>query len=290
MKTSYRAMISDRLDRPVGADAAAMAEHLSKRRGVLAVVFYGNLLRNPDAGGLLDLYVLTDRDAIYHGAGLSAFANRILPPNVYFETLPGGVQAKVAVLRLDAFAHRMRMTSWDTTLWARFAQPAALLYVRDDLIRERVLDALVTAHDTAARWAVLLSPQGSDARTAWQTLFAHTYGAELRVEGTGRATDITASAIDVYADVHRSIAVRDTPDDRTRAHSGWRKRRLAGKFLNAARLIKAAFTFRGGLAYAISKVERHSGQPVVLSAWEKRLPWLAAPFVFWRLLRERRLR
>lgn len=287
---SYRAMISERLDQPVGADAMAMADHLAKRRGVLAIVFYGNLLRNPDAGGLLDLYVLTDTDAAYHGAGLSACANRILPPNVYFETVPGDVQAKVAVLRLDAFAHRMRMSGWDTTLWARFAQSSALLYARDDDVRERVLDALVTAHETAARWAVLLSPPGSDARTAWQTLFAHTYGAELRVEGTGRATDITASAIDVYQDVHRSVAGPETAGDRIQARKGWRKRRLAGKFLNAARLVKAAFTFRGGLAYAISKVERHSGQPVVLSAWEKRLPWLAAPFVFLRLLRERRLR
>jgi hypothetical protein len=55
-------------------------------------------------------------------------------------------------------------------------------------------------------------------------------------------------------------------------------------------LAKAAFTYRGGLAYALSKVERHSGRPVDLKPWERRWPWLAAPVVFWRLWREGRLR
>ena len=67
-------------------------------------------------------------------------------------------------------------------------------------------------------------------------------------------------------------------------------RRRAGKALNLARLVKAAFTFRGGLPYIISKIERHGGRPLELRPWERRLPWLAAPLVMLRLLREKRLR
>ena len=63
-----------------------------------------------------------------------------------------------------------------------------------------------------------------------------------------------------------------------------------GKFRNIARLTKAAFTYRGGFAYALSKVERHSGRPVELSPWQRRWPWLGAPVALWRLWREGRLR
>ncbi|MEM9043643.1 MAG: hypothetical protein AAGC81_03030 [Pseudomonadota bacterium] len=262
-----------------------MADHLAKLPGVLAVLFYGNLHREPDAQGLLDLYVLTEGDAAYHGSGLSAVANRLLPPNVYNVALEDGPRAKVAVMRLDAFAHRMRPLSWDTTLWARFSQQAALLYVRDEDVRERVVDASLTAHRTAASWALGLAPPGAGATSAWEALFTHTYGAELRVEDQNRARMLAERGGELYEMLHSEA--RDIAANVPRA---WSRRRTVGKVLNAARLVKAAFTFRGGLAYALDKVERHSGRPVDLTDWEKRHPALAVPFVVVRLLRERRLR
>lgn len=264
-----------------------MAALLARRPGVLAVLFYGNLQRDPGAGGLLDFYVLTESDSAYHGRGLAAVANRLLPPTVSFEIHPEGPKAKVAVMRLDAFTHRVRPQSWDTTLWARFCQPSVLAFARDAEAAERVLDAVVAAHRTAAAWAAGLAEPGTDAIAAWEGLFRHTYGAELRVEGGGRAEMLARRSADIYALLH---AEAESAATRTVAHRAWRNRRRVGKLLNLARLVKACFTFRGALAYALDKVERHSGRPVALSAWEKRHPWLAAPIVFARLLRERRLR
>lgn len=270
-----------------------MAERLAARPGVRAVLFYGNRLRDPAASGLLDFYVLIDSVGTYHGRGLSALANRLLPPNVYHEALADdGTAAKVAVMRLDAFASRMRRTSWDTTLWARFCQPSILIYAAGKTAREDVIGAVVTAHQTAAWWAARLAPAGADAETAWRTLFAHTYGAELRVEGQGRAVEIFRGAADIYTDLYAAQIGEGPPDDAERrvARRSWALRRLVGKPLNLARLIKAAFTFRGGIAYALSKVERHSGRPIELGPVARRLPWLAAPFVMIRLLLDRRLR
>lgn len=283
------------LDRPAGAAARAMAAHLAAQPGVLAVVFYGNLLRDPAAGGLLDLYVLTAGDAAYHGRGLSALANRLLPPNVYFvEIVVDGapVQAKVAVMRLAVFRHRMRRRSWDTTLWARFAQPSALLHAQDGAARNEVIAAIGDAFGTASWWAARLAPADADACGCWEALFRHTYGAELRVEGAGRSTAIVGADPQLYAALHAALIAPSnvTEQDRMAARRAWWQRRWAGKVLNAARLAKAAFTFRGGIAYALAKVERHSGRPVELSPWQRRLPWLAAPFVMLRLLFERRLR
>ncbi len=340
------ALIARMLDRPVPPEIAALARQVAARPGVAAVLFYGNMLRDPAAGGLADLYALTDSDRAWHGAGPGAVANRLLPPNVYhvrldpdpshatsrpvsgrrerpaatvedaeFEQdkdgsvadaparpedrdgtrdLPvrprhgGGAAAagpvadgaKLAVMRLAAFRHRMRRDSWDTTLWARFAQPAALLYARDEAARAAVVDALATAWRTAAHWADRLS----DGPERWAGLFAATYAAELRPEGAGRPSTIGEAAPGLYAEIDRLLPREQVSEAQRRAaRRAWRRRCRTGRALNAARLVKAAATFRGGAAYALSKIERHAG-PKALSPWEKRLPWLAAPVVLLRLL------
>jgi hypothetical protein len=297
MAPELRSLIAEELDRPAGPEAEAMAARLAARPGVVAVLFYGARLREGAGGGPLDFYVLTDSNTAYHGFGPSALANRLLPPNVYHEMIekPDLIEAKVAVASLAAFQSRMRPGAMDTTMWARFTQPVALVWVRSPADREAVIDAVAAAIETAAWWAARLAPEkakgeGVDADETWRTLFRHTYGSELRVESGGRARDLIAAAPERYQHLHRLLIAGRPAGDRQAAGRAWRRRQIVGKFRNLARLIKAAFTYRGGFAYALAKVERHSGQPVELSPWQRRWPWLAAPVVLWRLWRERRLR
>lgn len=287
-----RGLIEAELGRPVDPGAALMARWLAARRGVAAVLYYGARMRGGAGGGPLDFYVLTDGDAAYHGFGLAALANRLLPPNVYRETAPGlpASEAKVAVISLRAFRARMRPGALDTSLWARFAQPVRLAWARSPAERERVIAAVAAAVETAAWWAARLSPDPADPEETWRALFRHSYAAELRVEGGGRARDIVAAAPERYRRLHALLIVPPPEAERARAARAWRRRRRLGKALNLARLAKAALTYRGGLAYALAKIERHSGRPVELRPWERRWPWLAAPLVLWRLWRERRLR
>ncbi|HUF86110.1 MAG TPA: hypothetical protein VMM59_01905 [Thermohalobaculum sp.] len=310
-----RELIAAELDRPPGPAAEAMAARLAARPGVAAVVFYGARMRQGggeggeggegaegDGDGPLDFYLLTDGNRAYHGPGLAALANRLLPPSVYRETPDGAapVEAKVAVISLRAFRARMRRDSLDTTLWARFAQPVVLAWARTPADRAAVIDAVAAAVETASWWAARLAPDPGDPGdpgdpdATWSALFRRTYASELRVEGGRRAGDIVAAAPGRYRRLHALlIAGRAAPDsdpDRNRAKRAWARRRALGKALNAARLLKAACTYRGGIAYALAKVERHSGRPVALKPWQRRWPWLAAPLVVWRLWRERRLR
>ena len=275
---------------------AALVASAAARPGVRAILFYGARRREAaERGGPLDFYVLTDGDVAYHGVGLSALANRLLPPNVYFERAdnPTPAEVKVAVMRMAAFRARMRPRSWDTTLWARFSQPVTLVWARDETARREVADALAAAIETAGWWAARLAPPGATPLEAWRSLYAATYAAELRVEGAGRAGQLVEASAARYAKLHTlAVAPYDRPEGaaRRRADTAWAARRRIGKLLNIARLLKAAFTYRGGVAYALSKAERHSGAPVVLSPWQRRWPWLAAPVVAWRLWREGRLR
>ncbi|MEM7670360.1 MAG: hypothetical protein AAF317_14675, partial [Pseudomonadota bacterium] len=153
-------------------------------------------------------------------------------------------------------------------------------------------EAIEAAYLTASQWAVRLAGPGASAQDAWEGLYSQTYGAELRVEGAGRVSQIYKGAEPIYIALHASQSETTSlgEDETLRARRSWARRRVAGKALNLVRLIKAAFTFRGGLAYGLSKIERHSGEPVVLSPLARRVPWLAAPFVLLCLLWQRRLR
>ncbi|MDH3667463.1 MAG: hypothetical protein OEN23_11090 [Paracoccaceae bacterium] len=295
LAAGLRSLIEGELDRDPGPRARAMAEKLAARPGVAAVLFYGAQMRDEAAGGgggPLDFYLLTDSNIAYHGAGLSAAANYLLPPNVYYERIDESppIEAKVAVATLAAFRARMRPDALDTTFWARFAQPVILVWSRGPAEREAVVDAVSTAVETAAWWGSRFAPAEADTEAFWSALFTHTYGSELRVESGGRVQQLMAAAPGRYQRIHEWLAEAVDQPERRRAATAWRRRAALGKFRNLARLTKAAFTYRGGFAYALSKVERHSGKAVELAPWQRRWPWLAAPFVLWRLWREKRLK
>jgi hypothetical protein len=52
----------------------------------------------------------------------------------------------------------------------------------------------------------------------------------------------------------------------------WSLRQGQGKLLSVARLVKALFTFEGGLDYIAWKLERHSGQHIVIPDKVRRAP------------------
>jgi hypothetical protein len=265
-----------------GADPAvlARAEELAARPGVVAVLFYGNRLRAPEAEGLVDFYLLTESDRAFHGPGPAALANRLLPPTVLHAPASGDLPgAKVAAMTLPAFAARMRRESRDTTLWARFVQPARLLHARDAAARAGVVAAVAEAWRTAAWWADRLA----DGPARWEALFAATYAAELRVERPGRAAEVVAAAPEHFAALDALLPPAQPPDrERAGARRRWRAHMRTGRALNALRLVKAAVTFRGGVAYARGKIARHAAP---LSPVARRAPWVAAPLLLLSLWR-----
>jgi len=292
-------ILSTDLKRPPRDDVRRAAADIVARHGetVAAVLFYGSGLRDDDPEAIVDLYVLVDDYGAFFRRRTPAAFNRLLPPNVMF--LPSnGANAgfKVAVISRPQFRARLAPGSRDTTLWARFCQPVALAFARDDAARDWAAEALGDAAATALHWAVRLGPDQGTADDYWSALFRHTYAAEMRVEGGGRAKTITGFAAARYAamtaatdelvraengDLRRVVPAIEA----TRARTAWARRRRIGKTLNIARLAKALFTFDGGIDYIVWKLERHSGQPIVLTPWQRRHPLLAAPFVLAALRR-----
>ncbi|OYQ33850.1 hypothetical protein CHU95_15150 [Niveispirillum lacus] len=271
---------------------------------VAAILFYGSNLRSGDVEGVLDFYVLVDSLTGWRGSRPLALATRLLPPSVEYWEIPWQghtLRAKVAVMGIDQFANATRFDCIDTTIWARFTQPVMLAHARDGTARQTVRDAVAQAVTTAARWAAILGPAEGMARDYWEALFKATYSAELRVEKASRGISIVDHAADRYAALlppawaSASVAFEEigdgrlrpllSPARRARGDRAWRWRGRFGKGLNIARLVKAAFTFTGGVDYLLWKLHRHSGVRLDLTPWQRRHPILCAPYILWKLKR-----
>ncbi|HEX7752579.1 MAG TPA: hypothetical protein VF440_09280 [Novosphingobium sp.] len=282
---------------PVADEARAFAQRLGEAAGATAVLFYGSNLRTGSLDGVLDFYVL-----------LPGPRERGIWPRVsYHEWELAGVtlRAKVATMTLATFAAAARGELVDTTIWARFVQPSALAWERNEAAGPATRAAVAGAAVTAARLAVALGPAAAGAEDFWRCLFRATYAAEFRVEKAGREESILAANRAHFAGLlplalaaggiafqqdGETIRPALAPAERARLRGWWRRRRRLGKPYNFVRLLKASTTFDGAARYAAWKIERHTGVPVILTPWRERHPVLAAPGVLWRVWRGKRAR
>lgn len=279
----------------VAPEISDFARRLAGETGAAAVLFYGSNLRTGSLEGVLDFYVL-----------LPGARDRGLWPRVsYREWTVGGavLRAKIATMALATFRAAASGELLDTTIWARFVQPAALIWSHDGDSAALVRDALGRASATAARLAVALGPDCAPADDYWRALFRATYRAEFRVEPPGREDAILSvnaahfdgllpTALDragiAWAREGEMIRPLMTRGERRLVLRWWRRRRLLGKPYNLVRLARATATFDGAARYGAWKLERHTGIRIPLTPWRERHPLLAAPGVMWDIWRARR--
>ena len=157
---------------------------------------------------------------------------------------------------------------------------------------------------TGAVWAERFGPEGGSAADLWTALFQKTYGAELRVEDGGDRGQTIYHQAEAYFDAMLAPALEHSADKQGTSgwptsrwgktarqfKRSWRRKSLYGKVLNISRLVKAAFTFDQKVEYIQWKVERHTGEPLELTDFQKRHPLIAAPGVLWRLWRRGAIR
>lgn len=287
--------IAARLAVPIDPAVAEFARALGDAAGARAVLFYGSNLRTGSLEGVLDFYILLP------GTRESA----IWPTVSYHERDHQGttLRAKVATMRLATFARAASGELTDTTIWARFVQPSALIWAVDDTARGEVIAAIASAATTAARLGAALGPASGTAEDYWRALFRATYSAEFRVEKSGRENDILSVNAEHFAGLlplaleaggiapgqNGSTLTPQLPAaERARILRWWNRRRRMGKPLNLLRLVKASTTFEGAARYAAWKIERHTGMPVTITPFRERFPLLAAPQVLLDLRRHRR--
>jgi hypothetical protein len=288
-------MIAEESARACPPAVAAVAEAARQRHGdpIIAVLLYGSCLREGQVEGrLVDLYLLADRYDRLHRSRIARALNALVPPNVYYvaATYEGRtVAAKYAIVTLDQFARLVSPRALQPYFWARFAQPAVILWAADDVIRERVAAALATALRTMAGETLPLLSDPFTPAELWSRAFAETYRTELRAERGDQAERLYRAYADRYdratVILTRERSLAPSAAERRRAVARWRRRRVIGKALSVLRLVKASFTFEDGAAYLMWKIRRHSGVEMELTPWQRRHPILASSVLAWRLYR-----
>jgi hypothetical protein len=275
---------------------------------ITGVLLYGSCLRSGDIyDGLLDLYLVCDNYRAAYGAGLLASANWLLPPNVFYAETHHDkktLRSKVTVISLSDFRRGCSPAWFESYIWGRFSQPTLVLSARDPQTREILESALLEAAHTLLRRSLPVLPAQGSVTTLWEQSLALSYATELRTERSGRASELARSAADFYREItllHADSLGADfgTYDQqgelhyrnrtgrlqRGRGQLAWGVRRVQGKLMSISRLVKALFTFEGGLDYIAWKLERHSGEEIVIPDRVRRWPLIFLWGFFWSLYR-----
>ena len=305
--TDIQTLVAAELAEPVDPRVSAMAAAIAALypAAARAVLFYGSCLRERQLDGLmLDFYLIVSDYPAAYGKSWMAWANRLIPPNVFpFEH--NGLVAKYAVLSEADFRRECSQEARSVSVWARFAQPSRLIWASDDLARARAMSAVVEASQTLFQFTlpVLGEAAEMDILGIWRLGFSLTYKAELRAERKGRAGSIVDADPDRYLSFGhatlRAIANKmgvgpegQVPliESSARMQRRWRMMQRKGKLLTLLRLAKASGTYAGGIDYLAWKINRHSGAGIEIKPWQRRWPLLAAFTLLPKLFRRGAIR
>lgn len=289
--------------RPDGVEALA-AEIVQRFAGAArALVLYGSCRRRASSEGLVDLLLVVSAYRQAHRSRVSAILNACLPPNVYYLEAGGAsghVRCKLAVVSETAFLRRCR-GGLDAWFWARFSQPARLVWAADDDAAAAIAAGRAAAALRFAGEAAVLQADEFDAASLWREGLAASYRCELRAESPTAARALIDADPGYWGALSELVLPRlptlravspaayvfsGSARQRARGQFRWRRRRAWGKLLSVLRLLKAAGTFSNGVDYLLWKVERHSGVRVEATERMRRHPRLAAWGLAWRLWRQ----
>lgn len=280
---------------PMSSAAKHLLDALLEKFPTSAALFYGSgasVSSHEDPTNIIfDFYIIgPSYDALYD-SGMLGFANKIMPPNVfYFETpSPEGVlRAKYAVLTLDHFEKLVSPKTFHSYFWARFAQPCRIYDPKNQML-DRLTNALAQSIISFCANSAGLVGKEFTAKELWLAGLNASYKAELRAEDSDRAGKLIESygdwATTVTAPALRAAGFTVTAsgeklkisESAKPAAFPWRMRALAGAGLSVARLLKGTQTFNGGIDYIAWKIKRHSGIDVQITDWERKHPLLGAP-------------
>lgn len=213
--------------------------------------------------------------------------------------------AKATVVSIPALEQATSNRRRDQFLAGRLFQDVHLVWTKNGSARERIELAILSARRITLDWVMPDLPPLFDAERYVRQLFRTSFRFEVRPENRGRADALyeaqSAPLKPLFAGVLEAFAAEGRllvrpgggfalPSPVTAGTRIKRRLFLEWSRLRAlARWPKHAITFDGWLDYIVRKAERHSGETIVLSSLERRLPFLFLwPRIFRFLLRQRR--
>ena len=286
-------------------EAAALARHLVEMAGdsVSAIVFFGSRKSRarPDPYSAYDMFVvITDARAFYgrlsaHRAVrrspmLLAALQAVLAPNqISFTSSPADAapRAKCAVVTASMLRRQTSAARDDHFCLGRLFQPTGILYAAPGR-EEETLEVLVRAHALTYAWGRPWLPPRFDVGEYCRTLLRVSFAAEIRPEPEGRAQALFEAQQDYLRPVYSTLlaALARAGELREEAPGVYALVRPVGALerlrLSAyfrwsmvratVRWAKYVVTFDDWLDFIVRKARRHTGEDIVLTDRERRMP------------------
>lgn len=205
---------------------------------------------------------------------------------------------KASVLSLDALIRATSRRRKDQFVAGRLFQNVHVVYGSDPEFASRVEQAIGSARRVSLDWVGPDLPAQFDAADYVRQLFRTSFRFEVRPEKGGRADALfeaqAATLLPIFKDVLETLVSLgrlqvvtagrfSLPAPVSRVSRLRRACFLQWSRVRAtARWPKHALTFEGWLDYILRKAERHSGEAIVLTPMERRLPFI---FLWPRVLR-----
>jgi hypothetical protein len=274
----------------------------SPERGVRAVLLYGSCLWPTVRGraSCPDLMVIVDSLKRFHRSFASALLGALLPPSVYRLRRGDEVYAKLSVATVAQLESGCSPMAKDLHLAGRLSKRVALVWARDAESRTLVVDAQVAALRTLAPLALSRLGRRVALDRFIETLLRLSYESEIRIVEPAKV----AALFEAEPEHYRAIAHALLAELGARPQGGTGELivppgAIAASALLARRLRRSRrrallrwpkylLTYDGWLDYLLKKLER-TGQPVVLTEWQRRLPLVLALPVLFRLATSHRL-
>lgn len=313
---TFFAAVRDRVVRGASRPSieAAARDLLAAGGGaVIGVVFFGSRrtsAERADPWSAHDFFVLVrsyrEAYAALRRSGktgkspwLMALLNRFLPPNQISLRLGDPViHAKCSVISLAAFLRETSSHRRDHFCIGRLFQPSQVLCAADPETSRSIVAALVSAHAETYGWVRPWLPERFDAEAYCRTALRVSLGREIRPEPEGRAEALWAAQREEQTEVYVRLleGLGERGELRPVGPATWslarpvttgERRRLQVYFARSlvratVRWLKHMVTFENWLDYILRKVARHTGEEMVLTPRERRMPLL---FLWPRLLR-----
>jgi len=236
-----------------------------------------------------------------------ALFNYFLPPNIfYFEFSDPGLgrlAGKYSVTSLSDFRHETSTRARDTYLLGRFAKRVALVYARDERVREELVDSIVSAMEQNLALTLPFLPERFHRDEFITTLLGISYRGETRVDVDTKVEELFRAEAEYYRQCYGELlrarllerwAGAEADDSYFLPGKPWQRRyrQLAvrahlfkTRIRTYLRWPKYLITFDNWLDYLLSKIERSKGIRLELTERERKYPLIFGWKHFFRLKR-----
>ena len=277
--------------------------------GIACVFMYGSMI-NPQLStptSFPDFYIIVDSYKTFYKSNVHTLLNKILPPNSYFLRLDQGGQgmpSKYCVLDKQALFNTTHYPAIkDLFVAGRLAKRIGILYVKEQAFLSEFIDNVYNAMQFNVMFAL------SEIKTPFTLeefiihLLGLSYRAEVRTETQEKVISLYKSEEAFYKKVYELFLQQEISKGTIKLvnnkyltlqpyfEDNYLKNFIKHSRKRAVyRWPKSIYTFSDYVGYLELKIERTTGEKLVLSKWDRRFPLIFGWRHLFRLLKKKAIR